>query len=257
MKIYFSKSHIYLFILFLTFFKVSAQNEMIIYDNFPTDQYSYLGGEKEFYKDFHKILIEKKLRPCENKKEFISIPVLVETDNTAEIIVSDSLISENRKCSFNLSKEVLKHMDKWIPAKIDGKPYRAVDKYLIFPDDLFEKYKEGYDFENAIIRPIYNNEKDGGLNSFRKEVLKRADLDMFYFKGRGKLTVETTFEINTKGELENLKILKSSGLKEYDEMIISSITRSSKKKWTPANFHGYVMSYRFRLPISVNVIKTD
>ena len=75
MKIYFFKSHIYLFILFLTFFKVSAQNEMIIYDNFPTDQYSYLGGEKEFYKDFHKILIEKKLRPCENKKEFISIPV--------------------------------------------------------------------------------------------------------------------------------------------------------------------------------------
>ncbi len=37
---------------------------------FPLGQHSYEGGDVQFYKDFHQIVLEKGLKPCENKNEF-------------------------------------------------------------------------------------------------------------------------------------------------------------------------------------------
>lgn len=87
------------------------------------------------------------------------------------------------------------------------------------------------------------------LRRSEKEVIKRADLSDFYVKGKGKVTVTIKFTINEKGEMENVALQESSGLKEYDEMLISSVT-SIKKKWNPAKIYGYPIRYQFRLPIS-------
>ena len=107
-----------LFFCFVSAF-CNAQNQ---YPFFPKDQHCYLGSFPAFYKDFHQILNENKLKPCENKKEFFTASVLIKTDNTAEIL--ENKTSQENKCSFELSKEVMKHMDKWIPAKINGKRKR-------------------------------------------------------------------------------------------------------------------------------------
>lgn len=97
---------------------------------------------------------------------------------------------QENKCSFELAKEVVKYMDRWIPAKIDDKETPAVKTFFICPDDLFSNFKLGYiDAENT----------DFDKETFRKEVAKGVDLSRI--KLNGKLTVYTKFRINTKGKL--------------------------------------------------------
>ena len=50
-------------------------------------------------------------------------------------------------------------------------------------------------------------------------------------------------------ELEELKLENSSGLKEYDEMILRSI-KKIKNKWKPATLHGVPIKFLFRMPLS-------
>jgi TonB family protein len=225
-------------------FLLHAQNE---YPYFPKDQHSYLGGHTEFYKDFHQILIEKNLTPCENKKEFLSAPILIKTDGSAEIL--EGKFSQEKKCTFDLTKEVLKYLDKWIPAKIDGIETPAVAVFAIFPDDLFENYKEGYNFFNS----DYEN-TDFDIQDFRKQIVKQIDLDSFSFKGHGKLTIITKFIINAEGKIDHLKIEKSSGSQRFDEMVMDAIKRTQKnKQWKPAKTHGILINSNFSFPISISI----
>ncbi len=234
------------FAFFIFLLKANAQNQ---YPDFPRDQHSYLGGTKEFYKDFHKILIEKNLKPCENKKELSSVPIIIKSENLAEVIQFDSIISQKYKCSVELTKEVIKYMDKWIPAKIDGKETPAIRRFTIYPDDLFENYKEGYTFFNTGYEKT-----DFDVAEFRKKVVKYIDLDSFRFKGEGRLTVITKFIINTEGKIDQLKIEKSSGSQRFDEMILEAIKRTQKnKKWKPAKTHGILIDSYFNFPITISI----
>lgn len=232
---------------------LKSQNKSLF---FPRDQHCYLGGFSEFYKDFHKILIEKKIKPCENKKEFFTALVLIKPDNSIEVLDSESAV--NNKCSFEIAKEVMRNMNKWITAKIDGQEKPTIARIMFYMDDLFENYKEGYTVSKNINDSYYGKDFPGGMNSFRKEVLRRTDTSNFYFRGKGILKAETTFTINEKGELEDLAITKSSGLKEFDDMLLESIRKTIKKDiWTPAKLHDIKIKSRFRLPFSVDVDRTD
>ena len=70
---------LFYFLLFISSF-LSGQTQVI---SFPKDQHSYLGGRTNFYKDFQKVLLEKKLKPCDNKNEFLSAYVIVLENDTA------------------------------------------------------------------------------------------------------------------------------------------------------------------------------
>ena len=235
-------------ILFFSAFSllINAQNQ---YTQFPKDQHSYLGSNREFYKDFHKILIEKNLKPCDNKKEFFNASILIKAENSAELLEFDSLKLQKFKCSFELTKEVIKNMYKWMPAKIDGKEMPAITRIPIYTDDLFENYKEDYDFVGT------NYEKtDFNIEDFRKEVVKKINLKSFGFKGKGKLTVITKFAISYKGRLDDLKIEKSSGSQRLDEMIMDAIKQTQmNKQWKPAKTHDMPIHTYFSFPISVSV----
>ena len=222
-----------------------AQNN---YPEFPKDQHSYLGAYPQFYSDFHKVLIEKNLQPCANKKELSLVPVLIISENRAEVIEADSLKSKN-KCTIELAKNVIKHLDKWMPAKIDGKETPAIKKIPIYPDDLFEKYKEGYSFAEV----DYKN-TDFDIEDFRKKVVKHINLDNFKYKGSGKLTVITSFNINYRGKLDNVKIEQSSGSQRFDEMIMDAIKETQQnKQWKPSSTHDIAINTFFRFPITINV----
>lgn len=213
---------------------------------FPANQHSYLGGDEMFYKDFQKILIAKNLKPCENKKELFRALILVNEDETASLYESENFPEQISKCSEELTKEVLKNMNGFIAAKINGEVKAAVAHYYIFPDAFFENFKEGYTPEKFTELPVF----EGGINGFRNEASKKIDTSGFYVKGSGKATLIVRFLVNEEGEIVNVNLENTSGLKEYDEMVISSI-QSLKKKWIPAKVHGIPVKYRFRMPISL------
>ena len=229
------------FLLFIsTFF--SGQTQLI---TFPKDQHSYLGGRTNFYKDFQKVLIEKKLKPCDNKNEFLSAYVIVLENDTAVLYDPEKLHKPENKCARELTKEVVKNMPGWVSAKINGNTKAAVAHYYIYPDAFFDNFKNDYNADDIIVNPTY----EGGIDAFRKEVMKRADPQDFYVKGKGKVTVIVLFVLNEQGEMENLKLENSSGLKEYDEMILRTI-KKIKNKWKPATLHGVPIKFLFRMPLS-------
>ena len=61
-------------ILFILYSNSFAQD---IYEQYPAGQTDYIGGNVQFYKDFHQVLKDKKLQPCENKKEAFSFRIVV------------------------------------------------------------------------------------------------------------------------------------------------------------------------------------
>jgi len=232
-------------LLYLLLFISSFLNSQTKVDIFPNDQHSYLGGRTNFYKDFQKVLLEKKLKPCANKNEFLSAYVVVLENDTAVLYDPEKLQKSENQCARELTKEVVKNMPGWVSAKIDGNNKAAVAQYYIYPDAFFGNFKVGYNAEDLIVYPTF----EGGIDAFRKEVMKRTDPQDFYVKGKGKVTVTALFVLDEKGEMENLKLENSSGLKEYDEMILRSI-KKIKNKWKPATLHGVPVRFKFRMPMS-------
>lgn len=231
-------------LLALISFSLNAQNQ---HPEFPRDQHRYLGGMEAFYKDFSKVLIDKKLKPCDNKKEFYIAPILIKSSDSIEILNHKS--SLENKCSFELTKEVVKYMTNWMPAKIDGKETPAVALVNIYPDDLFENYQEGYTFFNKDYEM-----SNFDIVEFRNKIVSKINLDGFSFKGSGKLTIVTRFIINTEGKLDNLTIEKSSGSQRFDEMVMDAIKKTQKNKlWKPSKTHGMLMNTYFSFPLTIAV----
>lgn len=218
-------------------------SELYIY---PKGQEAYTGGEVQFYKDFHQILIDKKLKPCENKSEFYYLKVLVNENSTVNYVKeeTDTEMETKNKCAHDLSLEVLEHMDRWNPVIVDGVKKKAVSSFFIFPDALFENYKEAYVPE---VYPASFESLPGGINKFREEVARRIDLRGFEWKSAFKLVV--IFVVERDGRINDIKLEQSSGIEEFDNRIIEGI-KSVRKKWTPGKINGVPVRYRFRLPLN-------
>jgi hypothetical protein len=70
--------------MFLLCLSLFAYSQNISY--FPKGQESYDGGPVQFYKDFHQILIDKGLKPCENKNEFHMLKLVVYEDASVKYV---------------------------------------------------------------------------------------------------------------------------------------------------------------------------
>ena len=77
--------------------------------------------------------------------------------------------------------------------------------------------------------------------------LAKNHISQFTFIGTFKL--EVTFDIEADGKMSNVELKESTGLKEFDEMVLGSI-RSIKNKWTPAKVGDVPIISKFRLPLS-------
>lgn len=223
---------------------------------FPKEQEPYEGGPVQFYKDFHQVLLDKGLRPCEDKNEFLVLKLVVYEDASVKY-VKDELNPElniKSKCAFELSLEVLRYMDKWKPAVFENIKKPAITEFIIFPDALFDKYKQGYLPENytKIVAFGEKGGMPGGVNAFRAEVSKNIDLSGFVWDKAFQLVV--TFVINREGKLIDLQLVESSGNSEFDERILDGIKRI-RKRWTPARINNEPVNYRFRLPLSFSMPK--
>ena len=214
------------------------------FHTYPKNQTSYIGGDAQFYKEFHQILVDKNLKPCENKKELYQLKVIVAEDGSVKNLKDEqnSEMAVESKCAYDLSREVLKYLNNWQPPKINGVKKQAIASFYIFPDDLFERYTEGYNLENDITGGL-----PGGINQFRTEVSKKINLDGFNWEKPFQLAV--IFIINKEGKMEDVRLEESSGNPDFDRRIINGV-KSVKKKWNPATINGVPIKFRFRLPLS-------
>ena len=126
---------------------------------------------------------------------------------------------------------------------IDNKKVAAATSFLIIPNELFSPLLEDYDTVGKMEMPTYN----GGMNAFRKKAFQSIDLSRFKFDSTFRL--EVTFIIERNGSMSNVQLAQSSGLPEFDKMIINSIA-TIKNKWIPGKINGVPVRYKFRLPLA-------
>ncbi|KFC23483.1 energy transducer TonB [Epilithonimonas lactis] len=225
------------------FFIVQSQTQIL--ERYPDYQLPYKGGYEAYYKDFHDIIVDKKLQPCSNKNEIYQFSVLIRPDSSIQFIKDlNPKIVESNKCAHDLAREVAKYQKGWNPALVNNINQSAVARFMIFPDDLFSNYREGY--VPIFTSPVYNNYGDDHIVRFRKELLARFDLRRFSWNDI--FTVETEFTITKEGKLEDAILTKKTGLEEFDRMILLTF-KGMKKKWTPASINGQPIDFRYRLTL--------
>ncbi len=217
------------------------------YDYFPQEQSPYKEGVANYYKDFHKIVTERNLKPCDNKEEMYNLRVLISPDASIKFVKSpDGEDTLENKCAYDLAREVARYQSGWQPAVITGEKRAAIAHFMIYPDDLFEKYKEGYDVSDAYTFPAY----EGSINSFRKKVSENINISRFSWKG--KFTIIIRFVVEKDGSVSNVVLDQSSGLKDFDGMVIRTI-KNLKNKWTPAKIHSTPVRCNMKLPLSFSM----
>ncbi len=235
-----------LLVFILLSLKIFGQTEASDLHYYPHHQQPYQGGDAQFYRDFHQILIDNNLTPCENKDEVYYLRVLINEDASIKYVKDDTNkeLAEKNKCAYNLGYQVIKYMDKWNPAMIDGVKKKAVAGFFIKPSDLFENNEENYAPQE---KPALFENRTDGISRFRDEVVKRINLNGFQWKEGFKLVI--MFVVDRDGTISDVKFEQSSGVPEFDERIIKGI-KNIKKKWNPATIGGIPVKYRFRLPLA-------
>lgn len=232
------------YLLFLFFSSTLFSQE--IHEFYPPNQTDYIGGNIQFYKDFHQVLVDRKLEPCSNKEENLSFGIVIYPDNSIKYIKGKDPDEAKYKCTFELTKEVLKYLDGWNPAEIDNKKVAAATSFLIIPNDLFSPLPDQYDTVGKMEMATY----EGGINAFRKKVFQSIDLSRFKFDSTFRL--EVTFIIERDGSMSNVELAQSTGLAEFDTMVVNSISKI-KNKWTPGKINQVPVRYRFRLPLAFSM----
>jgi len=241
------KNPIVLFLFFSTV--LHAQ----IVDHYPKSQSPYIGGYEAYYKDFHDIIAENNLQPCKNKNEFYQFHVLITEDASIKFIKdpNEKYVAEN-KCAYDLAREVAKYQKGWNPAVVNGVKQNAIATFIIYPDDLFGHYKDGY--YPAVTYPVFGDYKENHLEHFRKELISKLDLRRFRWNDI--FTVEAEFTITKEGKMEDIVLTKKTGLEEFDRMIFYTY-KSIRKKWKPATINGNPIDFRFKYVLRAITDPTD
>lgn len=231
--------------IFLFLILASFSNAQIL-EHYPKNQVPYIGGYESYYKDFHDMIIEKDLKSCADKSEFYQLNLLINADQSISFIKdhNEKNIAKN-KCAYDLAREVAKYQNNWKAATVDGITKPAVATFYIFPDDLFERYHDGY--FPAITFPAYGNYSNGGIKEFKKGIINRIDVSGFDWNDRFNVMVE--FIITKEAKIENIVMIKSSSNIEFDKRITNGIL-STKKKWKPATVNGNPVDYKYRLTLN-------
>lgn len=216
-----------------------------ILERFPDNQIPYTGGYKAYYKDFHDIITEKGLKPCDNKQELYQFSVLIKQDSTIQFIKDlNPKVVEANKCAYNLAREVAKYQAGWNPALVNLMPKSAVARFIIYPDDLFSSYQDGY-LPN-FTAPVYNFYEKDHIKNFRKELVNKLDLKRFSWNDV--FTVEAEFTVTKDGKLQDIILTKKTGLEEFDRMIVYTF-KEMRKKWKPATINGLPVDFRYRMAL--------
>ncbi|WMC07332.1 MAG: hypothetical protein PQ275_19510 [Elizabethkingia anophelis] len=218
----------------------------VIYENYPKGHSDYNGGNIQFYKELHQLILDKKIQPCENKNELYNVKFVVYPDATIKFVKEENPEkAEKNKCAFDLTRRLFKYLDGWKPAEVDGQKVAAITGMIIFPDALFDKYVESYDAVNYYGPPA---EFPGGVQAFRKKFMQNVNASRFNWNQGATLIMR--FTVDESGKTTDFKMDPGSGNVEFDDMLIQA-AKWVKDKWKPATLHGVNIKTGFRFPITL------
>ncbi|WP_426480161.1 energy transducer TonB [Chryseobacterium sp. R2ACT005] len=221
--------------------------DSIVYGRYPDGQQAYIGGNIKLYKNIHEIIVKKKLNPCDNKKELYIAVVVVHPDKTIKLLKKQNIESARKnKCAFELTQMILEDLQGWIPAEINGEKVSVFQKIVMFPDSLFENYKEGYDPVNYSV-PIA--EFPGGNAVFKEQFSQKVSIDGFKFDRFGKIYLK--FKVDENGKAIDFIVKPTSGNVGFDKMVINA-AKSIKGTWRPATIHGVNVETNMEIPLTIN-----
>ncbi|CAD0225819.1 energy transducer TonB [Chryseobacterium sp. JV274] len=221
--------------------------DSIVYSRYPDGQQAYIGGNIKLYKDIHELIGKKKLNPCDNKKELYIAEVVVYPDKTIKLLKKSNIESARKnKCAFELSQAVLEDLQGWIPAELDGKKVPVIQKIIMFPDSLFENYKEGYDPMNYYDRIA---EFPGGNAVFKEQFSRKVSTNGFKFDRFGRIYLK--FKVDKNGKAFDFIVNPTSGNIGFDRMVINA-AKSIKGTWRPGNIHGVNVETKLEIPLTIN-----
>ncbi|KQR95105.1 hypothetical protein ASG01_04405 [Chryseobacterium sp. Leaf180] len=228
----------------------AAFSQAQILDQYHRNNDFYYGGEAQFFKDFHKIAIEKNIQPCENKNEIYMVKLIIDEKGEIKYVRDDDNInaSQSNKCAYDMGLKVLKYMNKFKPLMINGEKVQSMASFYLIPDALLENFNENFILIEKV--PAYKGLPGGGIMQFRKDIVSKIYINDF--KWNKDFRLEVIFTVNTDGIIQNVNLEESSGVPEFDRRIISAV-QNLKKKWTPATINNIPVRYRFRLPLKFGV----
>jgi hypothetical protein len=87
-----------LLLLYLDLYFCTAKRKTApaIYDKYPKGQSDYNGGNIQFYKELHQLIVDKKIQACESKTELYSVKFVVYPDATIKF-VKERILKMRRK----------------------------------------------------------------------------------------------------------------------------------------------------------------
>ncbi|HCD9236335.1 TPA: energy transducer TonB [Elizabethkingia anophelis] len=237
---------ILIFFFLSTIFSAQENKNIVstIYNSF-----NYQGGNLQFFRDAHEIIVKKKLRPCENKNELYMAKIIVYPDSTIKLVEEeDPGKIEKNKCAYELAKTIIRYSSSyWEPIEIDGEKKETMAGVNIFPDVLFEKYNLNYDALNY----YKSAEFPGGIEAFKQKIRKNVNLNGLVWDFNDKLILR--FTIDENGNATDFRITSLSFNKEVEQRYLSALS-SIKDKWKPAKLHNLNVTSYIGFPISLELI---
>ncbi len=230
------------FLLVILFsFSQSLFSQNTFFENYPQNRNPYIGGYEGYYKDFHNIIQEKNLQPCNNPNEIYVLKVVILPDSSIQFVkeLNEKIINSN-KCAYNLAREVAKYQKNWNPVIIDGTKQTSVANFIIFPDDFFNNYRDGY-FPNYT-PPKYVDKKTGVERNYEKDFVMKFNKKRF--RWNDVFVIQGEFTVTKEGKVKDIFLPRPSGLDEFDKEIKNTINILSKNM-RPATINGTPIDDRF------------
>ena len=227
---------------FLLLFSFCFSQNKTVLTEYPKNQSSYVGGLEQYYKDINTYIINNNIKPCTNPNEFYQFDVLITPEENIKFIKErNQKYVEQNKCAYELARAAAKVQTGWQAAEYYGKKVNAVDSFIIYPADLFEKYYDGY--TPKIFYPTFGDNPNDNLEYFGKELISKLDLRPYIWNDI--FTVESEFTITKDGKMKDIIMTKSSGMEAFDKMIIFAY-KDIRKRWKPAVINGVTVEYRMK-----------
>ncbi len=217
-----------------------------ILDQFPRGQNFYEGGITKLFSDIHQIIDNNKIEKCSDPKELYRLNLLLTKEGDIKFIKDfDTVNIKKNQCAYDLSKNLAINLKNktWIPAEVKGQKFSSLIYLMIFPDDLFEKYRADYSPSKFFKGATF---KDGEKNLTKvvRDNFERLFLD---YNIRG--TFYLNFYVDSDGEIVSPSVQPEIENRDFKRDFFRTL-QGLNQKWIPATFHGISIKTKLSVPLT-------
>lgn len=255
---------------FLTTFSISAQTIGVIDTTVyltVDDRPQFPGGDSALQKFLNDSLRQPEISIDAGTFGTITVSfIIMEDGSIAKPTITKGLLGPGSKDCAKEAIRLVTSLPKWIPGKIAGKAVRS--KYSL---PIVFKYKES--FINYSATQTIDIPKDGYNAKLQTEfdtiftvveqmpefpdgddaLLKYISKNIKYPQGDYSCPPESqyfTFIIEKDGSISNVKAMRESKCKLYDDMLINTL--KAMPKWKPGMQNGKPARVQYNLPIKIH-----